>query len=48
MILYYKGKEAELQAAVTALGKLTDGTVHVSVGKNSNSPFSSINGVSLA
>ncbi|GAA4281361.1 Na(+)-translocating NADH-quinone reductase subunit A [Gaetbulibacter aestuarii] len=39
------GKEAELQAAVTALGKLTDGDVHVSVGKNSSSPLTSLNGV---
>ncbi|EDP71512.1 Na(+)-translocating NADH-quinone reductase subunit A [Flavobacteriales bacterium ALC-1] len=28
------GKEAELQAAVTALSKLTDGGVHISVGDN--------------
>ncbi|WP_299111251.1 Na(+)-translocating NADH-quinone reductase subunit A [uncultured Winogradskyella sp.] len=28
------GKEAELQAAVTALSKLTDGGVHISVGNN--------------
>jgi len=34
-----QGKEAELQAAVTALSKLTSGKVHVSVGKGSNSPF---------
>ena len=41
------GKEAEMQAAVTALGKLTEGDVHVSVGKNSNSPLSGLNGVTL-
>ena len=41
------GKEAEMQAAVTALGKLTEGAVHVSVGKNSNSPLSGLNGVTL-
>ena len=41
------GKEAELQAAITALGKLTDGTIHVSVGANSNSPMVSLKGVSL-
>ena len=35
-----QGKEAELQAAVTALGKLTDGKVHVSVGKNTKFAFS--------
>ncbi len=39
-----QGKEAELQAAVTALGKLTEGKVHVSVGKNSNSPLANISG----
>ena len=41
------GKEAEMQAAVTALGKLTEGAVHVSVGKNSNSPLSGLSGVTL-
>ena len=35
------GKEAELQAAVTALSKLTDGGVHVSVG-NTNSPLANL------
>ena len=43
-----KGKEAELQEAITALGKLTEGKVHVSISKNSNlSPFKNINGVEL-
>ncbi len=42
-----QGKEAELQAAVTALGKLTEGTVHVSVGKSSNSPLAGLSGVTL-
>ncbi|GAB1308093.1 Na(+)-translocating NADH-quinone reductase subunit A [Urechidicola sp. KH5] len=41
------GKEAELQAAITALGKLTDGAVHVSVGKSSNSPMAGLDGVTL-
>lgn len=41
------GKEAELQAAITALGKLTEGKVHVSVGKKSNSPLASLNGITL-
>ena len=36
------GKEAELQAAVTALSKLTDGGVHISVG-STNSPLASLN-----
>ena len=36
------GKEAELQAAVTALAKLTEGEVHISVGKNANSPLASL------
>ncbi|MFK7833055.1 MAG: Na(+)-translocating NADH-quinone reductase subunit A [Winogradskyella sp.] len=35
------GKEAELQAAVTALSKLTDGGVHISVG-TSNSPLANL------
>lgn len=35
------GKEVELQAAVTALSKLTDGGVHISVG-NSQSPLANL------
>ncbi len=42
-----QGKEAELQAAVTALGKLTSGKVHVSVGKNANSPLAGLSGVTV-
>lgn len=34
------GKEAELQAAITALSKMTSGNVHISVGKKSSSPLS--------
>jgi Na+-transporting NADH:ubiquinone oxidoreductase subunit A len=41
------GKEKELQAAITALGKLTEGEVHVSVGKTSNSPLSGLTGITL-
>ncbi|MCL6294198.1 Na(+)-translocating NADH-quinone reductase subunit A [Jejuia spongiicola] len=42
-----KGKEAELQAAITALSKLTEGKVHVSVGKNSNSPLANLSGATI-
>lgn len=42
-----QGKEAALQAAVTALGKLTTGKVHVSVGVNSNSPLAGLSGIAL-
>jgi len=42
-----QGKEAQLQAAVTALGKLTEGQVHVSVGKSSNSPLAGLSGIAL-
>ena len=42
-----EGKDAELQAAITALGKLTDGPVHVSVGKKSNTPFNGMSGITL-
>ncbi|SEA49168.1 Na(+)-translocating NADH-quinone reductase subunit A [Bizionia paragorgiae] len=42
-----QGKEAELQAAVTALGKLTNGKVHVSVDKNGNSPLAGLSGITL-
>lgn len=41
------GKEAELQAALTALSKLTPGKVHVSVGKNGTSPFDALKGITL-
>nr|WP_299385254.1 Na(+)-translocating NADH-quinone reductase subunit A [Allomuricauda sp.] len=42
-----QGKEAELQAAIAALGKLTPGTIHVSVGKSGNSPLAQLNGVTV-
>ena len=42
-----KGKESELQAAISALGKLTPGKVHVSVGKSGNSPMASLQGIEL-
>lgn len=43
-----KGKESELQVALTALTKLTAGKVHVSVGENiASSPFKNIQGVDL-
>lgn len=41
------GKEKELQAAVTALSKLTDGQVHVGVGKNSTSQFLNLQDISI-
>ena len=41
------GKEKELQAALTALSKLTEGKVHVSVGKNANSVLSGLNNIEL-
>ena len=42
-----QGKEAELQAAVTVLAKLTPGKVHVSVGASGNSPLAGLSGVEL-
>ena len=39
------GKKAELQAAVTALSKLTTGSIHVSVSKDSHSPFTNLEDV---
>lgn len=41
------GKEKELQAALTALSKLTSGAIHVSVGKNSNSPLLGMDHITL-
>lgn len=40
-----KGKEQEIQAAIDALSHLTEGKVHVGIGKNSDSVFNSINGI---
>lgn len=42
-----QGKEAELQAAITALSKLTEGQVHVSVGAGSNSPLAGVTGATI-
>ena len=42
-----KGKEKELQAALTALSKLTEGAVHVSVEHGADSPFSGMKDVTL-
>ena len=38
-----KGKEKELQVAISALAKLTEGAVHVTVGKDGNSPLAGLN-----
>jgi Na+-transporting NADH:ubiquinone oxidoreductase subunit A len=42
-----QGKEKLIQAAVTALSKLTDGAVHVSIGTGQDSPFSGLKDISL-
>ena len=43
-----KGKEAELQVAITALAKLTEGKVHVSISKETNlSPFNGVKDAEL-
>ncbi len=42
-----QGKEKELQAAITAMGKLTQGKVHVSVGKSGKSPLAGLDGIEL-
>lgn len=42
-----QGKEAELQAAISALAMLTPGKVHVSVGHSGNSPLESLDGITL-
>ncbi|TPN83035.1 Na(+)-translocating NADH-quinone reductase subunit A [Aquimarina algicola] len=41
------GKEKELQAAITALSKLTEGDVHVSVGKKGDSPLANLNNATI-
>ncbi len=40
-------KEAELQTAVAALNKLTDGLVHVSIGKNGTNVFKNVKNIIL-
>ena len=43
-----KGKETEIQAALSAVGKLTAGKVHVSIAKDTvNSPFENIKGIEI-
>ena len=42
-----KEKEFELQAAVTALSKLTGGSVHVGVSKASDSPFENLQDINI-
>ncbi len=42
-----RGKEKEIQAAITALGKLTPGKIHVSVGNTGTTPFAAIDGIQL-
>jgi len=42
-----EGKEKELQAAINAISKLTSGAVHVSVGKNANSPLTGLDNITL-
>ena len=41
------GKEKELQAAVSAVSKLTDGALNVGVGKNSKSIFEGLKDISV-
>lgn len=41
------GKEKELQAALTALSKLTSGAVHVSIGKGANSPLAGLSDITV-
>ena len=38
-----QGKEKELQAALSALAKLTEGSVHLTVGKDGKSPLAGLN-----
>ncbi|MFC7357702.1 Na(+)-translocating NADH-quinone reductase subunit A [Jejudonia soesokkakensis] len=40
-----KGKEKELQVAVTALSKLTEGAVHITIGNEGASPLATMNDV---
>jgi len=42
-----QGKEKELQVAITALGRMTPGKVHIAVGKSTNSPLAGLSGAEL-
>ena len=42
-----ESKKDELQAALTAISKFTEGNIHVGISKNSNSPFLDLEGISL-
>lgn len=42
-----RGKEKEIQAAITALGKLTPGKIHVSVANTATSPFTGVEGIEM-
>ncbi len=42
-----RGKEKEVQVAINALAKMTPGSIHVSVGNTSTSPFSKMEGIAL-
>lgn len=42
-----KGREKEIQAALSALGKLTPGRVHVSIAKSGQSLFSGMDGIEI-
>ncbi len=42
-----KGKEKEIQTAINALSKITEGKINVTIGKKSNSPFSKIENIEL-
>jgi Na+-transporting NADH:ubiquinone oxidoreductase, subunit NqrA len=42
-----RGKEKQLQAAVTALSKLTNGAIHVCVGASGVSPFEGLQDIAI-
>ena len=42
-----EGKENEIQVAIDALGKLTEGQVHIGVGKGGNSPLAGMSGATI-
>ncbi len=41
------GKEKELQTAINALSKLTEGKIHVGTGSNGSSPFANLDGITI-
>ena len=45
--VHFKRERSRITSCFNSSGKLTEGKLHVSVGKNANSPFSNLEGIEL-